>query len=237
MTVQGTEVGAVTQHPKGRDAGPTGLLRGRLAPLTLALLGGVSGCCTGADPASDEVATGALAPLVSSTDAPRDGAALLDEATWRALPAGCEDVLEAAAARHDGTLAFAPVAGEPSLCAVLIAGTARCVDATPAINDAMRHRSPGMEVQAADGRNFERPTMPTGATAFQRGGEAAGDPSPQPSAPPAPTADALAPQPTAGDPSPQPSNRGTPTAGDPSPQPSQPAPDPSTPWSPSKTDP
>ncbi len=219
--------GAMTKHPKGRRTRTTG----GLALLALALFGGVSGGCAGTDPASEEVAAGALAALDAST------AEALDQATWRALPAGCEDVLDEAATRDDEAIAVAPVEGAPSLCAVFVDGTARCVDAAPAVSDALRHGARGVAVLAVGGQVFEQPTTPTGATTFQRSGEAAGDPSPQPSAPPGPTTDALATQPTAGEPSPQPSDRTNPAAGDPSPQPSQPVPDTSTPWSPTKTTP
>jgi hypothetical protein len=226
-TMRTKDEGAMTKHPGDRDTRAAG----GLALLALALLGGVSGGCAGADPAAEEVAAGALAALDASA------AEALDEATWRALPAGCEDVLDEAATRDDGALAFAPVEGAPSLCAVIVDGTARCVDATPAVHDALRHRTRGRDLLAAGWPAFAQPTPPTGATTFQRSGEAAGDPSPQPSTPPAPTTDTLTAQPTAGEPSPQPSDRTNPAAGDPSPRPSQPVPDSSTPWSPTKTKP
>ena len=198
--------------------------------LALALLGATSGCVAGG-PASEDVTGGALAALVPATD----GA--LSEATWRALPAGCEDTLTSERA-HDGTtLAVAPLEGAPSLCAVVVDGIPRCVDSTPAVDDALRHHARAEAVLAAGWHAFEQPTTPTGATSFQRSDEAAGDPSPQPSAPPGPTTDTLAAQPNAGDPSPQPSDRTAPMAGDPSPQPSQPVREPSTPWSPTKTKP
>ncbi len=222
---------AMTKHPNGRDARGWTTSRGRLALLALALLGGASGCAAGGDPGPEDVAAGALAALAPSTDA------ALDEASWRALPAGCEDVLDVVDARGEGALVVAAVEGEPSLCAVFVDGTARCVDAVPAVSDALRHHARGGAVLAAGGGSFERPATPTGATTFQRSGESAGDPSPQPSAPPAPSTDSLSAQPTAGDPSPQPSDRTTPTAGDPSPQPSQPVREPASPWSPSKTEP
>jgi len=198
--------------------------------LALALLGTTSGCLAGG-PASEDVTAGALAALAPSTDV------ALAEATWRALPAGCEDVLTATLVRDDATLAVAPLEGEPSLSAVVVDGSPRCVDATPAVHDALRHQARAEALLAVGWRAFEQPTTPTGATAFQRSSETAGDPSPQPSAPPAPTTDTLTAQPNAGDPSPQPSDRTSPTAGDPSPQPSQPVREPSTAWSPTKTKP
>ncbi len=212
--------GSMASHGTGRnarEAHANGQRRSGRALLALALLGVTGASCVTGGHGSNEEAAAALAGLVTTAREP------LPPAAWRGLPAGCEDTLETADA-----IVIAPVEGAPSLCAVIVDGEPRCVDAAGLVADLLRIDAlePGALAGGLDAR--VQPTTPTGATTFQRSSAAAGDPSPQPSAPPPSTVEPLATPPNGGDPSPQPSDRSGAAAGDPSPQPSQPVREPGT---------